>query len=67
MRKGPQLQVVTTLSSGFDRVDCEEIKRRNIQLGHTPVVVNDAVADQAIGLMIAAARRHYEGRRFIEK
>lgn len=43
-----------------------EVKRRGIPLGYTPTVLNDAVADIALGLLIAAARRFHEGRLKIE-
>lgn len=49
------------MSAGLDYVDIPEVKRRNIALGYTPGVLNDAVADMAIGLMIAAGRRFHEG------
>jgi glyoxylate/hydroxypyruvate reductase len=63
---GPQLKVVSTMSVGLDFVDLPELKRRNIQLGFTPHVLNDSVADIGIGLAIAASRRFLEGRRRIE-
>ncbi|XP_053676541.1 glyoxylate reductase/hydroxypyruvate reductase-like [Anopheles nili] len=59
---GPQLKVVSTMTSGMDYVDANEFSRRGIELGHTPKVVNEPVADIAIGLMLAAARRFHEGR-----
>lgn len=62
---GPQLKVIVTGTAGFDYVDLPEIKRRGIKFGYTPNVPNDAVADFAIGLMIAAARRFNEGFRKI--
>lgn len=60
-RAGPQLKVISTKSAGIDYVDVAEVKRRGIPLGHTPNVLSDAVADLAIGLMVAAARRFHEG------
>ena len=63
---GPQLKSVSTMSAGFDYVDVEELKKRNIPLGHTPEVVNNGVANQAMGLMISAGRRFREGRQKIE-
>ncbi|XP_053676544.1 glyoxylate reductase/hydroxypyruvate reductase-like [Anopheles nili] len=51
---GPQLQAVSLTMNGVDCVDTEELRRRNIPLGHTPAIPNEAVADLAIGLMIAA-------------
>lgn len=59
---GPQLKAISTMSVGIDYVDVEEIKRRKIPLGYTPKVLNDAVADIAVGLAIGASRRFYEGR-----
>ncbi|XP_036222899.2 glyoxylate reductase/hydroxypyruvate reductase isoform X2 [Bactrocera oleae] len=63
---GPQLKAISTMSAGIDFVDVPEVKRRNIPLGHTPVVLNEAVADVAVGLLLAAARRFQEGRQKIE-
>lgn len=60
-RAGPQLKAISTKSAGIDYVDVPEVKRRNIPLGYTPNVLSDAVADLAIGLMVAAARRFHEG------
>lgn len=60
-RIGPQLKVISTKSAGIDYVDVAEFKRRGIPLGHTPNVLSDAVADLAIGLLVAAARRFREG------
>lgn len=58
---GPQLRVISTKSAGIDYVDIAEVKRRGILLGNTPFVLNNAVADLAIGLLISAARRFHEG------
>lgn len=58
---GPQLKVISYTTTGLDHVDVAELKRRGIALGYTPNLMNDAVADSAIGLMISAARRLHEG------
>lgn len=58
-RAGAQLKVVSTKTAGIDYVDVAEVKRRGIPLGCTPN--SDGVADLAIGLMVAAARRFLEG------
>lgn len=62
----PTLKTISTMSAGMDYVDIAEFKRRNFSLGYTPSILNDAVADEAIGLMIAAGRRFHEGRLKIE-
>ncbi|XP_058060114.1 glyoxylate reductase/hydroxypyruvate reductase-like [Anopheles bellator] len=59
---GSQLRVVSTMTSGMDYVDAKEFTLRGVALGHTPKVVNGPVADIAVGLMLAAARRFHEGR-----
>lgn len=64
---GPQLKSISTMSVGIDYVNVEQVKSRKIALGYTPGVLNDAVADVTIGLMIAASRRFHEGRLQIEK
>lgn len=48
-------------------MDVEEAKKRKIPVGNTPGVLNDSVADIAIGLLIAAARRFHQARLLIEK
>ncbi|XP_075980124.1 glyoxylate reductase/hydroxypyruvate reductase-like [Anticarsia gemmatalis] len=58
---GPQLKVVSAMASGTDHIDVEELKRRGIVLGNTPKVLDNAVADITVGLMIAAARRFKDG------
>lgn len=60
-RAGPQLKAISTKSAGIDYVNVEAVKRRGIPLGYTPSVLNDAVADMAVGLLVAAARRFREG------
>lgn len=54
---GSQLEVVSTMSVGFDHVDTNLLKERNIRLGYTPDVLTDSVADTTIVLMLAASRR----------
>lgn len=54
---GPSLKVVSTLSVGFDHVDVEACKRRNIAVGNTPGVLTDTTADLAMALLLATARR----------
>lgn len=64
---GSQLRVISTMSAGLDNVDIQEIKARGIKLGHTPKVLNDAVAEMAVLLTLATLRRLTEGRKAIEK
>ncbi|XP_045203811.2 glyoxylate reductase/hydroxypyruvate reductase-like isoform X2 [Mercenaria mercenaria] len=58
---GPQLKVIGTMSVGLDHLDLAECSRRNVKVGYTPDVLTDAVAEAAIALTLATARRHKEG------
>jgi len=62
---GPNLKSISVLSAGYDYVDLPEVRRRKIPIGYTPLI-DDAVADIAVGLLIAAARRFQEARWKIE-
>lgn len=55
------MKVLGTMSAGYNNFDLEEIKRRGIKFGNTPTVLNAAVADVGILLMLAASRRLHEG------
>ncbi|KAJ8916813.1 hypothetical protein NQ315_005820 [Exocentrus adspersus] len=63
---GPQMKVVGTMSAGYNHIDVDELKKRGIKLGNTPNVLNNAVADIAVLLALAASRRIHEGRLKIE-
>lgn len=54
------------MSAGYDKIDLQQLKSRGIVLSNTPVVLDDAVADTAMLLALAASRRYTEGRRHIE-
>ncbi|GAB0093397.1 hypothetical protein DMENIID0001_084920 [Sergentomyia squamirostris] len=60
-RAGPQLKVICTYYSGYDYIDVKEARKRGIILGYTGIASKDPVADVAVGLMITAGRRLYEG------
>jgi len=54
---GPQLKVVSTMSSGYDHVDTQALQRRGIRLGNTPDVLTDATAELTVALVLIAMRR----------
>ncbi|RZC32539.1 uncharacterized protein BDFB_011472 [Asbolus verrucosus] len=64
---GPQMKTIGTMSVGVNNIDVEELKKRGIKLGNTRGVLFDAVADVAVLLALAAARRLREGRMKIEQ
>lgn len=63
----PDLQVVSSFGVGYDTIDAQELKRRGIQLGNTPDVLNDCVADMAICLLLASARRLVAADRYVRE
>ena len=57
MDAAPDLEMVSLVVVGYDRVDLDHARARGIRVTNTPDVLTDDVADLAIGLMIAVARR----------
>ena len=53
----PALEVISVMGVGYDGVDVAAAKARGVVVTHTPDVLNDDVADLAIGLMLSAARQ----------
>ncbi len=53
----PKLELISCFAVGVDKVDLAAAKARGIRVTNTPDVLNNCVADLAIGLMIAASRR----------
>lgn len=52
----PKLEIIACNGVGVDAIDLKAAKARGIAVTNTPDVLNDSVADLAIGLMIASAR-----------
>lgn len=52
----PNLQMVSNFGVGYDSIDTDEAKKRNIRVTNTPDVLNDAMAEITLGLMISVAR-----------
>ena len=57
MDRLPKLEIIANFGVGYDSVDTAAARARNIRVTNTPNVLNDAVAELTIGLMIALARR----------
>lgn len=64
---GSNLKVIATMSVGFDHIDVAEVKKRNVKLGYTPGVLDDAVAELTVALLLSRSRRLFEGRDAIVK
>ncbi len=57
MDKLPKLEIIANFGVGYDSIDTNAARQRNIRVTNTPNVLNDAMAEITIGLMVAAARR----------
>ncbi|MDP9097038.1 MAG: D-glycerate dehydrogenase [Pseudomonadota bacterium] len=64
--KLPQsVKVIGTFSVGFDHIDINAARARNLPVVNTPDVLSVATAECAMLLILAAARRAGEGERFV--
>jgi hypothetical protein len=61
----PKLEIISCFGVGYDGVDMAAARRRKIVVTNTPDVLNDCVADLAIGLLLAAARGIAHGDRYV--
>ncbi|MDR3476171.1 MAG: 2-hydroxyacid dehydrogenase [Devosia sp.] len=61
----PKLEIVANFGVGYDSIDTAAAKARNVRVTNTPNVLNEAVAELTIGLMIALARRLPQADRFV--
>ncbi|MEO6395993.1 MAG: 2-hydroxyacid dehydrogenase [Devosia sp.] len=67
MDRLPKLEIIANFGVGYDSIDTKAAKQRNIRVTNTPNVLNDAVAELAIGLMIALARRIPQADQFVRQ
>jgi lactate dehydrogenase-like 2-hydroxyacid dehydrogenase len=61
----PRLRVVANFGVGYDRVDVAACAARGVVVTNTPGVLDDATADLAFALILAARRQVVEGDRFV--
>jgi lactate dehydrogenase-like 2-hydroxyacid dehydrogenase len=61
----PNLRVIASRGIGLDKIDLESARQRGIQVGNTPGVLTDCVADLAFGLLIDVARGMSSADRFV--
>jgi glyoxylate reductase len=61
----PDLRVVANYGAGFDLVDVEACRARNVVVTNTPGAVDAPTADLAFALLLAVRRRIVEGDRYV--
>jgi lactate dehydrogenase-like 2-hydroxyacid dehydrogenase len=66
MEKLPALEMVSIMGVGYDKVDVPAAIERGIPVTHTPGVLDDEVADLALGLMLSVARRIPQADRYVK-
>jgi phosphoglycerate dehydrogenase-like enzyme len=56
-----KLKIISRWGVGYDAIDVSAATRQGIVVAYTPGLLNDAVADYAMALLFALARRVHEG------
>ena len=62
---GEGLKVIANMAVGYDNVDVEAARERDIVVTNTPEVLTETTADTAFMLLLAAARRLGEAERLV--
>jgi hydroxypyruvate reductase len=57
MAQLPALEIISVMGVGYDGIDVAAAKAQGVVVTHTPNVLNDDVADLALGLMLCTARQ----------
>lgn len=63
----PNLRLIANTGVGLDAIDLEACAAHEVQVTNTPEVLDDDVADLAIGLLISAFRNIHGGHDFVKK
>jgi lactate dehydrogenase-like 2-hydroxyacid dehydrogenase len=61
----PNLEIISSFGVGYDHIDARAAARRGIIVTNTPGVLDDEVADTALGLMIMAVRQLPQAERYL--
>lgn len=62
----PALEIISIMGVGYDKVDVPAALARGVPVTHTPDVLNDEVADLALGLLLSVARRIPQADRYVK-
>jgi lactate dehydrogenase-like 2-hydroxyacid dehydrogenase len=63
----PELGIVANFGVGYDNIDAVYCAKRGIRVTNTPGVLDDEVADTAIGILLCLARKFVLGDRFVRE
>lgn len=67
MARLPNLEIIAMSGVGVDSIDVPTARTRGIRITNTPEVLNDAVAELSIGLMIALSRQLPRADRYVRE
>ena len=67
MARLPKLKAICRLGVGYETIDVAAARERGITVTNTPDCTSDAVADMAMGLLLAVVRHIARGDRFIRE
>src|SRR5690349_99731 len=65
MARFPKLEIVSSFGVGYDDIDAAWAGRHGIIVTNTPDVLNEEVADTAIGLLLSTVRQFPQADRFV--
>jgi lactate dehydrogenase-like 2-hydroxyacid dehydrogenase len=65
MRRYPKLEIISSFGVGYDNIDAKAAARLGITVTNTPGVLDDEVADTALGLMIMTVRQLPQAERYL--
>ena len=65
MSRFPGLEIISSFGVGYDHVDARWAAAHNVIVTHTPDVLNEEVADTALGLLLATVRELPRAERFL--
>jgi lactate dehydrogenase-like 2-hydroxyacid dehydrogenase len=65
MARFPKLELVSSFGVGYDNIDVKYAVQNGIVVANTPEVLNEEVADTALGLLLCTVREFSKAERFL--
>ena len=65
MQRFPKLEQVSSFGVGYDHIDAKWAGEHGIVVTHTPEVLNEEVADTALGLLLCTVREFHRAERYV--
>ncbi|MGE0061160.1 MAG: 2-hydroxyacid dehydrogenase [Xanthobacteraceae bacterium] len=65
MQKFPRLEQISSFGVGYDHIDAKAAAERGIIVTNTPEVLNEEVADTALGLLLCTIREFPQADRYV--